>query len=430
MKKIMLIILIAVPSAFVWGQSGYCARSMGMAGAYQGMATGAEVSLWNPANLAMPGSPRSSLDLLNFGLSIGNNQFDLSLYNKYFSKSYFDSHDKWDDEAKSAISGEAEDGICLFTRMHVTALAFSYDKYAVAINSFAYADGKFPEELIEVPLQGLGMDPVDLTDIEGEAILGTEIAFSGAHTFNLNLNWLDYIRVGGTFKYLIGHAYAVVDDAGGVVLSNTDSIAVEGSYRTFLVNPYDDKGDTGHGVGLDIGAAAVVNEKLSVGLAIHNVFGSIGFKGCEEAVGSYSFHEPGLDQDEFDNMESYFDSSTTDNFISNRKVTYTLPKSFVLSGTYQVNPRIIVEADYHQGLNNTAGGSTKPRLAAGTELRYLRWLPTRFGMGLGGIQGFTLAFGFGFDFGAYKMDIGMAGQRGLFNHANGINFAMSQRLVF
>ena len=430
-RKLLFLIISMTPFALAIGQTGYSARSMGMAGAYQGMAAGADAPFWNPANLAMPGSPRLSVDLLNFGISVGNNRFDLSLINEYFSKSYFATHDMWDDQAKKAIVGEiSEDGIRLFNRMHATALAFSFDKYAVAINAFAYVDVKLPEELVKIPLQGLGQEQEDLTDVDGEAIFGTEITFSGAQAFKLNTEWLDTIRVGGTFKYLTGYNYAVLNDAGGTILSNSDSIAIEGTYKLYHVNPSDDKGSTGHGVGIDLGAAAVINENLSVGFSIHNVFGSIKFKGREEYWGSYSFHEPGLNQDEFDNLGSYFDSSATEQFTSNRKTTYTLPKSFLLSGTYRINPQVIVEMDYHQGLNNVAGGTTKPRLSAGTELRYLKWLPTRFGIGLGGIQGSTLAFGLGADLGAYQLDFGIAGQRGLFNHSNGINFAMSQRLVF
>jgi hypothetical protein len=431
MRKTLMILSLLIPAALAWSQTGYNARSMGMAGAYQGISRGAEVSLWNPANLALPDRPGITIDFLNFGTSLGNNAFNISLYNEYFSKGYFDEHDGWDAAAKEAILAEVpDDGIRLFNRFHVTALAGSYKEFAVALNSFMYTDLKLPEDVVSIPLQGLGHEAADLTDVEGEFIIGTELTASYGRELPVAWDFVETLTVGGTLKLLWGQMYAVLDDAGGKALSNSDSIGVEGSYTAFLVNPYDDKGETGHGVAIDLGAATIVNDKLSVGLTLNNVIGGIGFKGCEVYTGEYSFHEPGLDQDQFDNLENYIDSSSTDHYASDRKLSYRLPASFLLSGTYKLNDNVMIEGDYHQGLNNTAGGGTTPRLAVGSELRYLDWLPVRFGLALGGIQGSTLAFGFGIDVGAYKLDFGIAGQRGLFNHSKGINFAMSQRIQF
>jgi hypothetical protein len=431
MKKILFVIGIILPTAFCVAQTGFSARSMGLAGAYQGMSRGAEVSMWNPANLALPNAPHLTVDFLNIGTSLGNNSFSVSLYNQYFSQSYFSAHDMWDQAAKNAIIEEVpSDGLKLFSRTHITLLGVSRDNLALAVNSFAYVDLNLPQDLVAVPLEGLGEEPVDLTDIDGEAIAGTEIALSYAREIPVRWRWAENFTVGGSVKYYIGHAYAVIEEAGGTALSNADSIGVEGSYLVKLVEPWDDKGKTGHGFGLDLGAAVNVNKRLSFGLSLHNIFGSIKFKGCEVSEGSYSFHEPGLDQDEFDNFEAYFDSSTTETYDSNETLTYVLPKSFLLSGIYQLNEKITLEADYHQGLNNTAGSSTTPRLAVGAEFNYVKWLPTRLGLALGGVQGTTLACGFGLHFGAYQLDFGIAGQRGLFNHSKGVNFAFSQRLAF
>lgn len=107
-----------------------------------------------------------------------------------------------------------------------------------------------------------------------------------------------------------------------------------------------------------------------------------------------------------------------------------MPRSLNLSATYQLYPWMVVEGDYQQGLNETAGGSTTPRLSLGTEIRKIRFLPLRFGIGLGGVQTTTFAVGFGLDLGHYDLDIAFAGQRGLFNTSKGVNFAFSQRIVF
>ncbi|MBC8278631.1 MAG: hypothetical protein H8E46_10405, partial [FCB group bacterium] len=98
--------------------------------------------------------------------------------------------------------------------------------------------------------------------------------------------------------------------------------------------------------------------------------------------------------------------------------------------SYQFYPWLLVAADYQQGLNHTAGGTTIPRLALGAEFSKVKILPLRLGLALGGIQGTTIAAGFGLNLGAFQLDFAMAGQRGLFNGSKGVNFAISPRLTF
>ncbi|MBU1650615.1 hypothetical protein KKA00_00220, partial [bacterium] len=97
MKKAIIILCVLLPLAAASAATGYTARSMGLAGAYQGFSNGAEVSLFNPANLALPGGPGLSFDFLSLGASFGNNGFSVALYNDYFSQSYFDANEAWDE---------------------------------------------------------------------------------------------------------------------------------------------------------------------------------------------------------------------------------------------------------------------------------------------------------------------------------------------
>ena len=434
MKGIIRAICLILMPTLAWGQPGFGARSMGMAGAYQGMARGAEVCFWNPANLALPDGPRLSLDLLGAGLSMGNNSFSIGLYNDYFSQDYFDGNGGWDDAAKNYIISQVPSGgFSWYNRFQLTYASVSYLQYALAVNGFAHSTVQLPQELIEIPLRGLGTDPVEMTDFEGEAVWGTEIAMSGATVIDPGWVWADYLTIGGTFKFLIGHAYAELAEAEGAILSNTDSIGVNGHYRLLLAAPFDGKGRSGYGVGFDVGAAARISATWDVGLSLHNVIGSIRFGHLEESQGSFAFNQPGLNIDEFDNFKEYIDSvsiETDTTFDSDEKVSYELPKSLLLSATYRISPKVTLEADYHQGLNNTAGGTTTPRLAVGGEWRHWPWLPTRFGFGLGGIQGTTLACGLGLVLSSYQLDLAVASQRGLFYGSKGFNFAISHRIIF
>ena len=448
MKKTILIFAMLSIAASSFAQSGLNARSMGMAGAYNSLALGSEVSRWNPANLGLPfqhefaqmasehpfwpRSPKMSIDFAKFAVSLGNNSLNLDLYNKYFSKSYFDANEYWDAAAKNDIIGAFDDDLQGFLNLQATAFAVSYMRFAFAVNTFSYTKVRLPQDFVTIPLKGLGAAPLPIENMEGEAIAATEFAFSTSKVL-YEWDYFDYFSLGATFKYFLGHEYATLDRADGTILSNQDSIAVNGDYRLLVAFPFDDRGKGGDGVGLDLGAAAIMGEKLVLGLTLSNIVGSINFGEVEEQIGTIALNEPGVSQDELDNFGDYIDSvmvQTEETYISPDIIRYAMPKVLTLSANYRVKPWIIVEADYQQGLNNTAGGTTTPRLAIGTEIGYLKFLPWRFGLAFGGLQGTTIATGFGLKLGPFQMDFAVAGQRGLFNGSKGVNFAIAPRLTF
>jgi len=451
-NNIGVILIAIIISHFVFteaaAQVGLNGRSMGMAGAYGCMARGSEAVKWNPAVLGLPFkedhrrmsrphkywpvAPLFSLDLASLGISICNNSLNLDLYNEYFSRSYFDKNEIWDDPAKAEIMSAFDDDFFGFSNMQVTGMAFSYEKFAFSVSSFFYTNLKVPRNVLTAPLQGLGAAPLLIKNAEGEMIGGTEFAISTAKVL-YEWDYFDYFCLGATFKYFLGHAYSKLKEAEGTVISNEDTLSVNGSYELLTALPFNDRGKGGDGVGLDLGAAAIVGERLTLGVALSNLVGSINFGEVEEQTGTINLNESGLNQDYFDNFGQYLDSiavKTDTTYIAAEIIKYIMPKAVVLSANYRLLPYLTVEADYHQGLNNTAGGTTIPRLALGTEISYIKFLPLRFGVAVGGLQGLTLAAGFGVKAGCFQMDFAAAGQSGLFNRSKGINFAVSPRISF
>jgi hypothetical protein len=438
MKKLNLLIALLLFATSAFCQTGLTARSMGMAGAYQSRALGPDATRWNPANLALPEEPTISLILPvfipSFAMSIGNNSLNLDLYNNYFSQEYFDQHpDGWDDAAIDQILSNFDNDFRSFNQMHFTVLGASYKQFAFAVNGFIYSKLRLPKTLFEIPFQGFGTDPIPFSNVEGEVIAASEFALSVAKTLHPDWDMVDHFSVGATFKYFYGFAYAKVEDAQGVVMSSDDSITVNGNYRLLKAIPMNDIGSPGDGVGLDLGASAKIGKKLTLGLAFNNLVGSINFGDVEETQGSISVNEPGINIDELDNFGDYIEdvsNSTDTTFTCPEVVRYYLPKVITLSANYRLTKRLILEADYQQGLNNTAGNSTTPRLAFGGEFRYVPLLPLRFGFSMGGMEGTMLAAGFGLDFKIYQIDFAAAGNQGLFNSSKGVFVAMSQRINF
>jgi hypothetical protein len=438
MRKLTLIITAISIALTAWGQTGLNARSMGLAGAYQQFASGAEVTRWNPANLGLPGAPKLTLDIPNFAIVIGNNSINLDVYNEYFSKEYFDAHEEgWDDAAKEQILDYFDGDFQGYNQFQVTPFGVSYAKFAFAINGFSYSDLRVPQNIIEIPFQGLSTDPIPIENVDGEVILGAEFALSTAKSFKkVQLPYVTDFSAGITFKYFYGLSYVKVADAEGTILSSNDSLILNGNYRLLIAapSPISDKGKTGDGVGFDLGAAAKMGDKLTVGISLNNIVGTINFGEVEERQGSITWTDStGINIAELDNFGDYLDSvaiSTDTSFVTAEVVRYDLPKSLVLAANYKLNNLLSAEIDYQQGLNNTAGGTPTPRIAMGAEIRAIPILPLRFGFALGGLQGTTYATGLGLDFKFYKLDLGVAGERGLFNSSKGISFALSQRFTF
>jgi hypothetical protein len=262
---------------------------------------------------------------------------------------------------------------------------------------------------------------------------------SVAKVLHPNIDLIKFFSVGATFKYFLGHAYFSLEDVEGSLQSSEDSLRINGHYTLLLANSFDISedygavGKAGDGVGLDLGAAAKISDKLTLGFSLNNVIGSINFGQVEARYGQITYNEPGLNIDNFDNMGDFLNDVKEDSIVETRYTTHTkyeMPRYMIASANYRLNWWATFEADYQQGLNETAGNSTTPNMVVGTELRYLSFLPFRAGFGMGGVSGATYALGFGLDFKFYKLDLGFANQRGLFEKSKGINFALSQRIQF
>jgi len=435
MKKLTFIFSFAIliPS-LSFSQPGIGARSMGLAGAYHGMARGADAGLWNPANLALPDHPAVTVEFLSFGIAMGNNSIDLTLYNDYMSTDYFVTDTTiWDDQAKNAIIGYFDDDLIIQERMQMTPLAFSTGQFALSINNFAFTNLQIPQNLIVIPLKGLSTEPIPLNTADGEGIVGSQIALSLAKVLHPDLELIKFLSVGASFKYFMGHSYFNINETEGYIQSSADSLRINGSYVLQLSAPFEDVGSYGDGVGLDVGACAKISDELTFGFSMLNLIGTINFSEVENRYTEIFYNEPGLNIDNFNNFGDFIQGVQDDSVYEYRYMTaekYVMPKRMIFSANYKYNWWLTMEADYQQGLNETAGNSRIPRMSFGTQIKYLSFLPLRFGISLGGEQKALYGLGFGIDLKYYKLDLGFASQRGLFEKSKGVNFAISQRLQF
>ena len=121
--------------------------------------------------------------------------------------------------------------------------------------------------------------------------------------------------------------------------------------------------------------------------------------------------------------------SSDDHVVTKGKYSSDYPGAFRL-GVMRRTDRLLLAADYEQGLGSFAGSVTVPRVSAGAEYRLVGWWPLRMGLSVGGGEGANLAWGTGIDLGPFILDLALRNRGITPGGSKGLAFALSSRLEF
>ncbi len=393
MRKAIVTVLCAVTfvtgSPKLFAQMGVSnARSLAMGGAYLAVANGVEAPRWNPANLGLHNRPGFSMNLISFGAAFSNNSFsknDYDLYNGAFLTP----------QMKSDILGKIPDeGLSFDVDTEVDALAFSWKNFALSISAESSAKMNLSRTFVDIALNGNQLDKVyDFSDSGGEAIAVSTVGLSYGRALYVPL-FSDF-AVGATFKYVIGLGHAEVIDAYGVMGTTFD-----GAYGDARAKVRHATG--GRGVAADIGAAAMVSNKLTIGLTIRNFISSVKWN-KEVKIQEYGVTADSLTVDSIDEFSADSLIDDYDLELDGDSFSKSLPAELRLGGAYR-SGRLLLSADYVQGFKNRPGVSSKPQLALGAEFHLIGFLPLRAGIALGGSHGASSGAGFGLRIGTFEMN--------------------------
>ncbi|HEX9107040.1 MAG TPA: DUF5723 family protein [Longimicrobiales bacterium] len=373
--------------------------ALGLADNYTAAARGYNAIAWNPANLALSGNPGASLAFfpvravaglgpVNLGdiKSWGGKVVPIDVRNTWFQRIQSSGHEKGDAGADLTIAAlqVGPVGFQLSSSLHGTAnLTPDAAKLALFGNAPNGQAGSF-----------------NLQDSRVNGAWTSTAAVSLAHAFPAGPGAKLSLGVAG--KYTIGHVLAYGQDRGSSLTANPIVINLN-----FPVISTDTSSlfNNGSGLGLDLGAAYEAG-KLTLSGALQNVFNSFKwqqskltyrpaaafFNGDSSSAGSFEI-EP------MSRAPASLVSAVTD-------LKY---KPVVLAGAaYRVNPRFVVDADFHQRLGD--GGmqfGPKTQLGAGAEYRILSFIPLRAGVAYvtGGSQ---FGGGVGLDLGTFSMNASIA----------------------
>jgi hypothetical protein len=389
-----------------------------VAQSYTALARGPEAVFWNPANLALRGSPRFQWNLLSVpfipSLVVENNSWSVKTYNDNFTSSnkavspYTGAKYYLDDAAKSKVLGDIPSSGLRFNLDLEPMLALGIPinggvafpmpwglNSAVALGFSAGVEGEMPKDMVELILKGNEFDrQYDIAKWDGSGWVVGSLNWAAAKPWMPARfkPYLDEFAVGGTLK-LVSGGYAEVKRSNGGFLVRPQGANLD----AYLVT----QTGGGMGYGLDLGVAGVTRDRkitFSAGLLnfldVMSWGSKLGIEARQDSVFAKASDlrvTRALDpdtksiQDVLENDDVDGDGDIDYNQkISEQSFSRSLPAMLRIGGTYQLQPKLLILGNWDQAFSSGFGSKTTPRISAGLEYRLVDWFPARFGMSLGG----------------------------------------------
>ena len=376
----------------------------------------------NPAILASPDNPLTTIVLPSLGLSVSNNAFSPN----YIGQNLVEGKRLTDTDISDILSRVKQDNLNLNGRLLAPILGFSNKNYALnALDLHVRMTATIPEEVLHLVLTGWEEDSLyRFSEVDYELLAYWSTSFSFGHEL-APPEWLKFLAVGATFRYIIARNYLGLGKHEGSWRVTRENIETQGNIQLLSAK-------SGDGVGLDLGLTGSFQDGNSVfGITIGNLIGSINWEDLK--VTDISF-----ERNEGINMDSLVALDYWKYFLHNTDSTYYVrdfrtpqPRYLLFSlqrRDFYGKNRGDVYLSWYQGLNTVPGQNTSPRVSVGTEFLATQVLPLRLGIAVGGIEKFELSGGFGLRLARYRLDIGASWQRGIFYGAKGFSFAISNQL--
>lgn len=392
---------------------------------------------WNPAQLANF-ERKVTLGLGSLNFFLGNNTLSLNFYNDLMGKnlSASDKQDLLDRIPDSGFGLDADIGGTS------PLLAIAYNNFAFKNTATLLTTGRFSKELFEFIIDDLEFKSYDFSDSRGELATVSEYQFGYGHKTLLN-EYLPYefppVYAGISMSYILGVNYAklsridaqMINSPDGIVLDNYVKIKTAGVQRDEETDDIEINSGSmfkGRGFRMDLGFVSEINEDLTVGLGLKNMFGVIVWnKDCEEHV--FSAYGDSLfiymEDEEFDEVVT-----DTDTTYSINKITQNIPFEIHLGATYKWQ-NFDFYGDFVQGFATSVYTSAKPKFSLGAEYDILHWLPVRVGFGFGDERSSHFSLGSGFVF--RKFELNWASRTyfsPLAAYAKGMSFSLGMLLKF
>jgi hypothetical protein len=408
------------------------ARSMGMARASMVSARGLDAIGLNPANLGMADRSTLSVTMFPMGLHIGTNFLSWDRFKEYFSGvetdsgkigRYLTESDK-EDILQSIPGGTAKFiGGATITLFALSYIDESVGGIAFTINERMGASATIPDDYLRLLFYG---NPVgsryEFSGTTGNIQWTREYALHYGRSIS-GIPGLTSLSAGVSVKLLHGFMYGGIDDFSGMIQTDSASaLSADLRYRSrqSLIDALNDTAQVmgifpapaGTGFGMDIGVSARIGQAFAAGVSVTDLGGITWTRNAREfhTDARVSITDPtsAAQRDSITDafktreysVESFRTGLPTVLRIGVAVDVQLLPMMKAMAG------RMVVELDYIQGLNTSAGNTRSPRFALGIDYQVIPWLPIRTGLAFGGNERVHWGLGGGFNFENFDLEVG------------------------
>ncbi|HEX8905465.1 MAG TPA: DUF5723 family protein, partial [Longimicrobiaceae bacterium] len=344
--------LLAAPAA---AQVPLTPRALGMGNAYVGAARGAEALWQNPANLALPGSPRWSFNIPTLsvgadvlGLSVGD-VLDLAQYN-----------DQTDARRQEILNDVPAGGTEVRADVRLPFATGQIGPFALGFSFNTLASHTLDRDFVDLLLFGFQAQPgrYNITPQETQGFRASYWDFAGAYGHRLPIPGPGALTVGATAHLYVGTALVRM----GITDVDTIRNGV-GIPQDLQVTYTGVKYRGGTGVGVDLGAAYQPRPNLTLSASVGNVLNTFGFGGRrtqnQVTLTSADYRNGDLADvwDRYDASLSNYDEATANanvrTLASDLDVDTDLPRTLRAGAAFEPRAGTLVSAAY----NGTLGES-------------------------------------------------------------------------
>ena len=438
--SIVIFVMVLAHSASADDRLGM--RSMGMGRAAVAASRGIDAIGVNPANIAIQDVGHFNLSLIQSSFRVSTELFTYDIYQKYFTgKDSVDAQGKKSrvqypltDQDKADIRSQLPDNPVTRMNLELMDAGFSLETSVLGGIGFAIIEHAgirmdFSRDYFEFFLQGLPSSTTyTFNGTSFEAWWYREYNFSYGRKLPVSIPFLKNLYVGAGVKLIQGFGIFETTKNNASIenksaLNDTSTASIIGKFDfageragvdffnndSTTISPKPFPTPVGRGTGFDIGVSAEFFNGLRMGISVTDIGkitwdkniiqttggGQITFTGYTAAIQDSVKHilkgknSPG---------EGFSTSLPTIVHVGVTAQSDELPFLRFLPG------RLLLAAEYAQGLNESLGNTTKPRVSLGAEYRIIPLLPLRSGLLVGGGDQLRWAFGFGFDFRYLSLD--------------------------
>jgi len=408
-------------------------KGIGMARTYAASTYGLDAAGVNPANLLGGGqSYLIQFGLAKVGMHVGSDFLTYDLYEKYFTGIETDSGRVGrylGDAEKQEILDGFPDGVGTIAadaevRPIGLMLNLGSGALALTVTERVASTATIPREYADFLFYG---------NTPGSAYDFSQTHMAGSWTREYGLTYamplpglgpVSDVTAGIGLKLVHGYAYAEVDRFNTSLITSTTGVltgTLDVHARTSCIDALTDSYDgsfdpfpapAGTGIGFDLGMAGSLTEYMRVGVSVTDI-GSINWTRNVEEISADStlvVSDP-LDPEQSSGVEDAVNGESR----PGPEFATSLPSMLRIGVAADLHKlpffrsflpgELLVAADYSQGLVETAGSTLTPRFSLGMEWRPLPFLPVRTGVSFGGTDHYNWAFGFGFHFGLFDIDL-------------------------